>query len=136
MDVFFKTLNRMRIVMSDRQTEELVELIMDVHNNTCLPDNRGYTPNELAFKRGGLTIPESITVVPDMGADYEDDEMDMEQLSQEFFESEMPERLKTQLIKELSNDMLQSMNLPKIGRNDPCPCGSGKKHKKCCGRYS
>lgn len=20
-----------------------------------------------------------------------------------------------------------------IGRNDPCPCGSGKKHKKCCG---
>jgi uncharacterized protein len=23
---------------------------------------------------------------------------------------------------------------PKIGRNDPCPCGSGKKLKKCCGR--
>jgi len=23
--------------------------------------------------------------------------------------------------------------LPKIGRNDPCPCGSGKKFKKCCG---
>ena len=23
---------------------------------------------------------------------------------------------------------------PKVGRNDPCPCGSGKKHKKCCGR--
>ena len=22
----------------------------------------------------------------------------------------------------------------KIGRNDPCPCGSGKKHKKCCGQ--
>jgi SEC-C motif-containing protein len=21
---------------------------------------------------------------------------------------------------------------PKAGRNDPCPCGSGKKHKKCC----
>ncbi|NDP19930.1 MAG: hypothetical protein GZ091_02440 [Paludibacter sp.] len=20
----------------------------------------------------------------------------------------------------------------KIGRNDPCPCGSGKKYKKCC----
>ena len=24
---------------------------------------------------------------------------------------------------------------PKIGRNDPCPCGSGKKFKKCCGAY-
>ena len=23
---------------------------------------------------------------------------------------------------------------PKIGRNDPCPCGSGKKYKFCCGR--
>jgi SEC-C motif-containing protein len=23
---------------------------------------------------------------------------------------------------------------PKVGRNEPCPCGSGKKHKKCCGR--
>lgn len=22
---------------------------------------------------------------------------------------------------------------PKIGRNDPCSCGSGKKYKKCCG---
>ena len=25
---------------------------------------------------------------------------------------------------------------PKVGRNDPCPCGSGKKFKKCCGRSS
>jgi len=25
---------------------------------------------------------------------------------------------------------------PKVGRNDPCPCGSGKKYKKCCGASS
>ena len=25
-------------------------------------------------------------------------------------------------------------NEPKIGRNEPCPCGSGKKYKKCCGK--
>jgi preprotein translocase subunit SecA len=25
---------------------------------------------------------------------------------------------------------------PRVGRNDPCPCGSGKKHKKCCGKGS
>ena len=25
---------------------------------------------------------------------------------------------------------------PKVGRNDPCPCGSGKKYKKCCGKIS
>ncbi|MBQ6923619.1 MAG: preprotein translocase subunit SecA [Kiritimatiellae bacterium] len=26
------------------------------------------------------------------------------------------------------------VNGPRVGRNDPCPCGSGKKYKKCCGR--
>ena len=25
-------------------------------------------------------------------------------------------------------------NVKKVGRNDPCPCGSGKKYKKCCGK--
>jgi hypothetical protein len=32
-------------------------------------------------------------------------------------------------------EMLESKQQPdsKIGRNDPCPCGSGKKYKKCCG---
>ena len=27
----------------------------------------------------------------------------------------------------------QRVTGPKVGRNDPCPCGSGKKYKKCCG---
>lgn len=26
-----------------------------------------------------------------------------------------------------------SQEHPRVGRNDPCPCGSGKKYKKCCG---
>ncbi len=28
------------------------------------------------------------------------------------------------------------LETPKVGRNDPCPCGSGKKYKKCCGATS
>lgn len=28
---------------------------------------------------------------------------------------------------------VQAVNKNKVGRNDPCPCGSGKKYKKCCG---
>ena len=28
----------------------------------------------------------------------------------------------------------QPRRVQKVGRNDPCPCGSGKKYKKCCGR--
>lgn len=27
-----------------------------------------------------------------------------------------------------------SRTTPKVGRNDPCPCGSGKKYKNCCGK--
>lgn len=30
-------------------------------------------------------------------------------------------------------DFARNAAVPKVGRNDPCPCGSGKKHKKCCG---
>ncbi|MEK9660196.1 MAG: YchJ family metal-binding protein [Alphaproteobacteria bacterium] len=28
----------------------------------------------------------------------------------------------------------QPLRVVKVGRNDPCPCGSGQKYKKCCGR--
>jgi len=31
-------------------------------------------------------------------------------------------------------DLKPVRTTPKIGRNDPCPCGSGKKYKKCCGK--
>jgi preprotein translocase subunit SecA len=29
---------------------------------------------------------------------------------------------------------ISASDIKKIGRNDPCPCGSGKKYKKCCGK--
>lgn len=35
---------------------------------------------------------------------------------------------------ELYQKMMPQIGKKKIGRNDPCPCGSGKKYKKCCGR--
>ena len=40
-------------------------------------------------------------------------------------------------LKELYKEQKSSqtvVNAPKIYPNDPCPCGSGKKYKKCCGR--
>ena len=41
----------------------------------------------------------------------------------------------------LDSDPLGNMHtfrrtMPKIGRNDPCPCGSGKKFKQCCGKIT
>lgn len=37
---------------------------------------------------------------------------------------------------EVSSDETFRRETPKVGRNDPCPCGSGKKYKQCCGKVS
>ncbi len=39
--------------------------------------------------------------------------------------------------KEIRKSYMKSKTVvkpPKVGRNEPCPCGSGKKYKKCCGK--
>lgn len=47
----------------------------------------------------------------------------------EIFDAETKRRLYLQQKK--SGTVISSK---KVGRNDPCPCGSGKKYKKCCGK--
>jgi SWIM/SEC-C metal-binding protein len=36
-------------------------------------------------------------------------------------------------LEKLLNPPTPLRNPVKVGRNDPCPCGSGRKYKKCCG---
>jgi len=43
-----------------------------------------------------------------------------------------PDELKALYVEEKRSHTVVR-NEPKVGRNDPCACGSGKKHKKCCG---
>lgn len=56
------------------------------------------------------------------------------------FHVEDPEKVEkkrmSKNIKEGASDKQQTVKrqAPKVGRNDPCPCGSGKKYKNCCGR--
>ncbi len=38
-----------------------------------------------------------------------------------------------QPVKQIKISENKNSGKKKIGRNDPCPCGSGKKYKKCCG---
>ncbi|WP_256889808.1 UPF0149 family protein [Acidomonas methanolica] len=49
----------------------------------------------------------------------------------------IPDWVQTLHAERLSNSMDHFSNAPaqstKVGRNEPCPCGSGKKYKKCCG---
>ncbi len=39
-------------------------------------------------------------------------------------------------LKEGGHEGTFKRNSPKVGRNDPCPCGSGKKYKQCCGKLT
>ena len=48
---------------------------------------------------------------------------------------QLPEKKKDDLGTFISSNGSPIVNAtPKIGRNDPCPCGSGKKYKNCCGK--
>ena len=49
-------------------------------------------------------------------------------LAQEMAQRQQADAAQSQRVKTIVRDV------PKVGRNDPCPCGSGKKYKKCCGR--
>jgi preprotein translocase subunit SecA len=55
-------------------------------------------------------------------------EEDVEQLEQK----QQRQRLVFNLVDDEA--LRQPVKSTKVGRNDPCPCGSGKKHKKCCGK--
>lgn len=61
-------------------------------------------------------------------------EAEKRRLEEELNELKLEEQL---LQRGLQNTHLQKnlpvRDSPKIGRNEPCPCGSGKKYKKCCG---
>jgi len=47
------------------------------------------------------------------------------------FSFRAPSLASIDFVKELEEE--DSLPAPKVGRNSPCPCGSGKKFKKCCG---
>ena len=54
--------------------------------------------------------------------------------SLEQWETVLGEEKMVEIAKEYKQSRTVRRATPKIGRNDPCPCGSGKKYKHCCGR--
>ena len=45
----------------------------------------------------------------------------------------LPEEKRTEITRTWRQEQ-QAVSANTVGRNDPCPCGSGKKYKKCCGK--
>ncbi len=70
---------------------------------------------------GELKRAQTIKITSEEGAS-------LESLNKVADENQAPRKSESQTREPIVN------NGPKIGRNDPCPCGSGKKYKNCCGR--
>ena len=119
-------LERMKMPMSESHLNEFMGLVYDLNNNTRLPANRGYTPVELSRKYRKHTIPE-ISFGPNIRDMLQNGELNASDMARKIEESDLPAQVKAQMI-------LGIKPSSKVGRNDPCPCGSGKKYKKCCGR--
>ena len=111
-------------------TQKAIDLYTNLHNNTRLMVNRGYTPAELShmYNPHGA-LPTSISFGTGIQRLIQSGEMNADELVKGFEAMDIPHDLKQSLISETDK-----AKQPKPGRNDPCPCGSGKKYKKCCGR--
>lgn len=126
---------RVGAVFSDKTFSEFALIHQDFNNNTRMQHNRGYTPHEIAaMTKPADRVPKSVSLGPNIPKSLADGTMDAEDLRQSILTMEFPDdRLKPLMLRTLEKTETV-VKAPKIGRNDPCPCGSGKKYKKCCGR--
>ena len=127
-------------VMNENDVELFAELYMACVNNTRLFANRGYTPHELAAMRPAdyYEQAQTVSIGPQMRAMLASGDMTVEDLRQEFLTVDLPhENVRKAFLDELdavAAELEALKKKEKVGRNEPCPCGSGKKYKKCCGR--
>lgn len=118
---------------NDKQMEEFVRLLMEAHNNTRMKENRGHKPNELRLKRFAGGMP---TIVP--GSSHA--AAMLREAAPELKAMGIPIDLEggaDTIATTMYPDGIDGKSIKvekKIYPNDPCPCGSGKKYKKCCGR--
>nr|WP_317363912.1 Rho termination factor N-terminal domain-containing protein [uncultured Blautia sp.] len=131
-----KIINKMtetNIEFEEKMINELLELLVTAHNNTRMKENRGYKPSEMVRKKSVDKMPTIVPASSNAAAILKD---------------AAPQLLAMGVPVDLNGntDVIQTAMFPsglnggpirvekKIYPNDPCPCGSGKKYKKCCGK--
>lgn len=121
---------------SARDVEKFAELYQAFHNSTRMQGNRGYTPNEMtAMQPLELSLPRSLSFGPNLRGALASGTMNAAELLEGVLDMDLPsEELRASLLGEITAAAAGPGKPQKVGRNDPCPCGSGKKYKKCCGR--
>ena len=121
---------------SEKAMRKFVSLMMDVNNHTRMLSNRGWTPNEMLRQMPAAPGGRKPTIVPmsseaaRMLSEAADElkgrgfGVDLDYNGEEITTMSMPDGISGKAV----------VGKKKIYPNDPCPCGSGKKYKKCCGR--
>lgn len=133
-DALSEMLDRKEIMMTKSQLKDFIKLFTDLSKNTRLPQNRGFTPLELSANRGNQKVIDSISFGSNITAALKSGEVDIEEYRKGILMSELSEKVKMDMLRQLSQIEGKNTTQKKVGRNDPCPCGSGKKYKKCCGK--
>jgi hypothetical protein len=119
---------------NDQILNEFLGLLMNAHNSTRLKENRGHKPDELSnslFEGGMPTIvpasSNAAAMLKEAGPQLQamGFPVDINRGANTIQTSFYPNGLNGKVVKEEK----------KIYPNDPCPCGSGKKYKKCCGKF-
>lgn len=110
-------------ITSDDKLDELLSLLIEVSNGTRVLENRGHKPAELFEQNERMN---NLAVLNDS---YKADSI----------LKEADKHLKSMGISvDTTSVSSATISSPasdrKIYPNEPCPCGSGKKYKKCCGR--
>ena len=140
MNYIIQDIKRMGLKFEDIDSVNIfLSQYYEMANNTRMPINRGHTPNELLSKAGP---PKSIHLGPNIMEAVRHGDMNIDDMRMSVSEMKFPNiELKASYLSELdridrevNGEGQPGIVLKKVSRNDPCPCGSGKKYKHCCGR--
>ena len=120
---------------SKKQAIDLLNLFMPLSNNTRMISNKGHTPSELSgrikFGPGNMPV---ITAGSSLAAEMLAEAAP--EIRKMGFGLDLESNAANIPVMDLPNglDGPVKMSQKKVYPNDPCPCGSGKKFKKCCGK--
>jgi uncharacterized protein len=123
-------------MFGEREVEGKTYLIVD---EWCHGYMRGIALDEQAWRAGGRDIEELLRPIKLWGTEEGWRTIDaMNDTDQERERNAIPHSVRALHKYWLERRALPSVPArragPKVGRNDPCPCGSGKKYKHCCAR--
>jgi len=117
--------------------DEIISILLRIDFSAITPA-RVEKPKEVILE--GAQEPDSEEVIEDMASSeetavVEKQEQDSALTTQSTGVTTTVRSVGDKMNREVESSQTNSLNTgSKVGRNDPCPCGSGKKYKKCCGK--